>query len=91
MKLTANRSVASCITKGNSYDIVTETDTDFLIIDDEGFQVGFNKSYFDPENIFITHTYPLFEHLSKEHGLNLLQSELLEIIDVCRVIIDKNQ
>lgn len=27
--------------------------------------------------------YPLFEHLSREHGLTLLDSELAEIVRIC--------
>lgn len=34
--------------------------------------------------------YPLFQHMSHEHGLTLLDSELADIIRVCREI-DKNQ
>lgn len=30
--------------------------------------------------------YPLFEHMSREHGLTLLDSEMDDILQVCRAI-----
>lgn len=33
-----------------------------------------------------SYTYPLFEHMSREHGLTLIESELAEIMRICREI-----
>jgi hypothetical protein len=46
MKITANQNFGNSLTKGKEYQVVKETKKDFIIVDDEGYQMGFSKDRF---------------------------------------------
>ena len=51
MKLIAKESIGSLVTKGKEYECVYQTNSDFIIIDDSGEQIGFNKDHFTNKDI----------------------------------------
>ena len=44
---TARKSFSKSLTAGNQYPVVRETNGNTIIIDDEGFEVGYSDSYFE--------------------------------------------
>lgn len=48
----ANRSFGSLLTKGISYRVVRLHGGNYIVIDNDGAEVGFNKSWFDEPEIF---------------------------------------
>jgi hypothetical protein len=47
----ANVTLKGILTKDKEYLIVSETENQYQVIDDEGFKIGFSKSYFKQDNI----------------------------------------
>jgi len=45
--LIANKSFGSLITKGNEYRIIRKKNENYVILDNDGCEVGFNSSWFD--------------------------------------------
>lgn len=47
---TALKSFSKSLTAGKEYPVVRETNGNTIIIDDEGFEVGYSDSYFEATN-----------------------------------------
>lgn len=43
----AKNNFSKSLTKGKDYEILEERESEFVVLDDEGFRVGFSKAYFD--------------------------------------------
>ena len=46
MKVKPAESFGKSLTKGKEYEVVKETTKDFIVVDDEGYQMGFSKNRF---------------------------------------------
>lgn len=51
MKLIAKESIGSLVTKGKEYECVYQTNSDYMIIDNTGCEVGFSKDHFTNKDI----------------------------------------
>jgi Tfp pilus assembly protein PilO len=47
MRVTATKDFAKSITKGKQYEVITEKQLTFVVVDDEGFNLGLSKEYFE--------------------------------------------
>lgn len=51
MKLIAKESIGSLVTKGKEYECIYQTNSDYMIIDNSGCEVGFSKDHFTNKDI----------------------------------------
>lgn len=48
MKVIAQRDFSTSLTKGNEYEVVSYGKSQYVVIDDGGFEVGYTRSFLEP-------------------------------------------
>lgn len=48
MKVIAQSDVRTSLTKGNEYEVVRYEESQYVVIDDGGFEVGYTRSFLEP-------------------------------------------
>lgn len=48
MKVTAQSDVRTSLTKGKEYDVLRYEQSQYIVIDDGGFEVGYTRSFLEP-------------------------------------------
>lgn len=51
MKIKAVKTIATCITSGNEYEVLKEGDN-MIVVGDDGYAIGLSKDYFEVEHGF---------------------------------------